>query len=37
MTYKNLTIKIRDDNIAIVTLNSPEKYNTLRSELMKEM
>ncbi len=37
MEYKNLIVEKRDDNIAIVTLNRPEKLNTLTSALMNEI
>jgi len=37
MEYKNLILERRDDHIAIVTLNRPEKLNTLTSDLMNEI
>ncbi|MFW9941248.1 MAG: enoyl-CoA hydratase/isomerase family protein [Candidatus Thorarchaeota archaeon] len=37
MEYKELIIEKRDDNIAIITFNRPEKLNTLTSNLMNEI
>lgn len=37
MKYENLIIERRDDHIAIVTLNRPNKLNTLSTTLMSEI
>lgn len=37
MEYKNLILEKREDHIAIVTLNRPEKLNTLNTALMTEI
>jgi enoyl-CoA hydratase/carnithine racemase len=37
MNYKNLIVERRDDHIAVVTFNRPEKLNTLNTALMNEI
>lgn len=37
MEYKNIVVERRDDHIAIVTLNRPNKLNTLNTNLKKEI
>ncbi len=37
MEYKDLLIEKREDNIAIITFNRPEKLNTLTTNLMTEI